>query len=56
MLSTTRANERPHEGTQDLIQPSKQAFLLKFYSQKTSWNKQGQNFIHKQSKLKAGTL
>ena len=32
------------------------AFLLKFYSPKTSWNKQGQNFIHKQSKLRAGTF
>ena len=49
ILSTHRANVRPHEGTlQDLIQPSKQAVILKFFSQKSSLNKQGRNSIHTQ--------
>ena len=36
-----------------MFQPSKPAVILKFYSQKTSLNKQGWNSIHKQSKWKA---
>ena len=35
ILSTNSANERPHEETlNDLIQPSKLAVILQFYSQK----------------------
>ena len=42
ILSTNRASERSHEGTlYDLIQPSKLAVILQFYSQKNSLNKQG---------------
>ena len=48
ILSTNRANERPHEGTlKDLIQLSKLVVILKFISQK---NKQGRNYIHTQQK------
>ena len=54
ILSTNIANERPHEGTLSaLIQASKLAVILKFYSQKTSLICRGRNSFYKQSKWKA---